>query len=166
MDTVTKPAEAPARQRSFRDRLRASKEKLLSNRSMMVLGCVLIGQGIYALRVGLEGELDRIETDRTFARETRERVFSIETVLEAEGIVNAAKASDEPAEGAGETETTAPQGEGDTADEGTEAGTSETNASEVSGDGDEKADLSGDEWQNEDENPTDRSQMPGTDIPA
>lgn len=113
---------------------------------MLVLGCVLIGQGAYAIRVGLEGELDRLESDRTFNADTRRRVFTLETLLEAEGIVKGAgaQASDEPA-APDETAAGVPGDEDDLEDVG------------------EKADLEGAEWRVDDD--AGESELPGSGIP-
>ena len=119
---------------------------------MMVLGCILIGQGIYALRVGLEGELDRLETDRKFANDTRERVFVLETLLEAEGIIKASDAPDET--GPGESPSDEPE---DAPDETTapDDGSPAYAPDESPSDEPEKADLGGDEWTRDQENPSD-----------
>lgn len=137
---------AAARRGHFKETLRSRKAKLFSSRSMMVLGCILIGQGIYALRVGLEGELDRLERDRKFATDTRERVFVLETLLEAEGIIKASDSGDEAPKESESTEPADDDEPDEQPDEGLEA---------PPGDDDEKADLSGDEWTRDEENPTD-----------
>lgn len=115
---------------------------------MLVLGCVLIGQGAYAIRVGLEGELDRLESDRTFNADTRRRVFTLETILEAEGIVKGADA----------------KGDGEPAgvDEPEEELSPASNNAGAGAGSDEKVDLEGAEWNVED---AATGESAGTEIP-
>lgn len=125
---------------------------------MIVLGCVLIGQGIYALRVGLEGELDQLEHDREFATDTRERVFTIETLLEAEGIVKGAgqDVPDEPSDPDGGETTQSPDAPDAGEPEGVQ-GPGEAPQPDA-GDDDDKPDLEGEPWTADD------STLPGTDT--
>jgi len=146
--------EEPTLIEALRERLRG----FFSNRKMIVAGLVIVGVGVDWFTQGVKMELEAIDGDRALAGETRARVFAIETIMEAEGLLRMA---DQEANG------DAPEG-------GSEAGAGDDGESETGagdGEGEEKADVNADAWTQED-NPTDTAngstttQIPGTGIPA
>ena len=134
---------------SLIDALRAKFEGFFTNRKMIVAGLALVAVGVDWFTHGVKLELEAIDEDRTFAKDTRERLFAVETIMEAEGLLLMA---DQEADAGGEVE----------GQSGDEAG---------AGDDTEEVNIDAEEW-TKDDNPTDRfegspeTQFPGTDVPA